>query len=166
VADDSRADGGSEFPSEFVEFYRREYPGALRLASLLTGSPVVGEDLTQDAFLAVARRFSQLRSPSSYLRTVIVNRARRAHRDRLIRGRRLALLGVAGDSYLPPDTVGVVELVAALPFRQRVVVVGRYWAGWSEAEIAGVLGCRPGTVKSLGSRALARLKKRLEVTDD
>jgi DNA-directed RNA polymerase specialized sigma24 family protein len=42
------------------------------------------------------------------------------------------------------------------------VIVTRYWAGWSEAEIAEALGCRPGTVKSLASRALDRLRKEVE----
>ena len=51
------------------------------------------------------------------------------------------------------------DAVAALPFRQRAVVVLRYHAGLSEAEIADALGCRPGTVKSLASRALARLEE-------
>ena len=51
------------------------------------------------------------------------------------------------------------EAVATLPFRQRAVVVLRYYADLSEAEIARALDCRPGTVKSLGSRALAALAK-------
>jgi DNA-directed RNA polymerase specialized sigma24 family protein len=40
-----------------------------------------------------------------------------------------------------------------------VVIVARYWLGWSEAEIARALDCRPGTVKSLASRALAQLRQ-------
>ncbi|MGH9102676.1 MAG: RNA polymerase sigma factor, partial [Acidimicrobiales bacterium] len=51
------------------------------------------------------------------------------------------------------------DLVGTLRYRQRVVIVARYWGGWSEAEIARMLGCRPGTVKSLASRALARLRQ-------
>jgi RNA polymerase sigma factor (sigma-70 family) len=54
------------------------------------------------------------------------------------------------------------DVVEQLPFRQRVVIVGRYWGGWSEAEIAAALGCRPGTVKSLASRALATLRLELK----
>jgi len=42
------------------------------------------------------------------------------------------------------------------------VIVGRYWGGWSEAEIANSLGCRPGTVKSLASRALNRLRREVQ----
>jgi RNA polymerase sigma factor (sigma-70 family) len=49
-----------------------------------------------------------------------------------------------------------------LPFRQRAVVVLRYYAELSEAEIAEALGCRPGTVKSLASRALDALSTEIQ----
>ena len=52
-------------------------------------------------------------------------------------------------------------VVAELPYRQRAVLVLRYWLDLSEADIARSLGCRAGTVKSLHSRALARLRKEL-----
>ena len=54
------------------------------------------------------------------------------------------------------------DAVAALPYRQRAALVLRYHVGLSEAEIADALGCRPGTVKSLTSRALAALRKGIE----
>jgi RNA polymerase sigma factor (sigma-70 family) len=57
------------------------------------------------------------------------------------------------------------ELLAAvrrLPARQRSVIVLRYWLDWSELDIADVLGCRPGTVKSLASRALDTLRSGLD----
>ena len=60
---------------------------------------------------------------------------------------------------LTPADADLFDLVGTLPYRQRVVIVARYWGGWSEAEIAQVLGCRPGTVKSLASRALTQLRQ-------
>ena len=51
------------------------------------------------------------------------------------------------------------DVVVKLPVKQRVVIVLRYYEGLSEAEIAAALSCAPGTVKSLASRALARLRK-------
>jgi len=57
------------------------------------------------------------------------------------------------------------DLVGTLPYRQCVVVVARYWLDWSEAEIATALGCRPGTVKSLASRGLARLREEMLADD-
>ncbi|MGH9177403.1 MAG: RNA polymerase sigma factor, partial [Acidimicrobiales bacterium] len=55
----------------------------------------------------------------------------------------------------------VLRAVAALDERDRMVVACRYLAGLSEAETAAALGCRPGTVKSRLSRAMARLRRQL-----
>jgi RNA polymerase sigma factor (sigma-70 family) len=64
-----------------------------------------------------------------------------------------------------PSELGASEMLDAidvLPYRQKAVVVLRYWLDLSEAEIAQILGCRPGTVKSLGARALRRLRKAVD----
>jgi RNA polymerase sigma factor (sigma-70 family) len=148
----------------YVAFYRREYPGAVRLAGLLAGTSSAAEDIAQDALLILRERFDQVDNPSAYLRGVVVNCCRRWHRDRAQIRRRLELLRLGSRT---TDELGANELadvVEKLPFRQRVVVVGRYWGDWSEAEIAEALGCRPGTVKSLASRAMASLRRQL--TDD
>jgi RNA polymerase sigma factor (sigma-70 family) len=54
----------------------------------------------------------------------------------------------------------------SLPPKQRVVLVLRYWEDLNEAEIADLLGCRQGTVKSRASRAYAQLRQDLGWTDD
>ena len=51
-----------------------------------------------------------------------------------------------------------------LPHRQRVVLVMRYYLGYSDGDIAETLGCRRGTVRSLASRALADLRGSPSVT--
>jgi RNA polymerase sigma factor (sigma-70 family) len=52
--------------------------------------------------------------------------------------------------------------LSALPPRQRAVLVLRYYEDLSEQQIAEILGCRPGTVKSQASAALATLRGRLD----
>jgi RNA polymerase sigma factor (sigma-70 family) len=147
----------------FEEFYRREYLQALRLAWLLTGSRAVAEDVVHDAMAAVYGRYAEVQVPSAYLRRAVVNSARSWQRDERRRRDRITLLAEQQPMLAASDD----ELVAAiggLPYRQRVVIVARYWGGWSESEIAELLGCRQGTVKSLASRALNRLRK--EIQDD
>ena len=145
----------------FLDFYRREYPRTVRLATLLCGSDDAGEDVAQDALLAVARRFDKLDSPAAYLRTSVVNLVRRRYREGERRSTRLRRVGAAPSTLGGFGDVELADIIAGLPHRQRVVVVGRYWAGWSEAELAELLGCRPGTVKSLASRALDSLRNQI-----
>ena len=110
---------------------------------------------------AVYGAFGRIASPSAYLRRAVVNTARSWHRDERRQQERSALLA------REPRTVDVrdaelLDAIARLPYRQRVVIVARYWGGWSEAEMAQSLGCRPGTVKSLASRALNRLGREVQ----
>lgn len=59
------------------------------------------------------------------------------------------------------ETDDMAEVIARLPYRQRAVLVLRYWLDLSEADIAERLGCRAGTVKSLHSRALTRIRSEI-----
>ena len=145
----------------FGAFYRREYDPAVRLAWLLTGSRPVAEDVAQDAMAAVYRAFERVESPKAYLRRAVVNTARSWHRDERRHQERSTLLAREGRAVDAPD-VELLDAITRLPYRQRVVIVARYWGGWSEAEIAQSLGCRRGTVKSLASRALGRLRQEVE----
>lgn len=145
----------------FESFYRAHYPPSVRLAHLLTNGSPAAEDLVQEAFAVVHGRFDDLDRPAGYLRVTVVNGCRRWHRAAGREERRLRLV----QSREPHASLGADELIDALrrlPDKQRTALVLRYWGGWSETEIAEALGCRPGTVKSLSSRALARLRKEIE----
>jgi len=145
--------------STFEELYAREFVRAVRLAHLLTGANDVAEDLAQDAFLKVRDRLDRIDNPGGYITTTIVNLCRNWHRSR---ERELARTQRAGarDAVSSPHE-DVLDVVDRLPFRQRTVLVARYWLDLPEAEIARLLGCRPGTVKSLASRGLETLRKEL-----
>jgi RNA polymerase sigma factor (sigma-70 family) len=146
---------------EFALFYRREFSRSVRLVWLLTGSQAVAEDIVQEAMAELFGRFSRVRTPEAYLRRGLVNGARRWHRREGLRRERLGVF-VGEEVILDERDSTVLEAVGRLPYRQRVVIVARYWGGWTEADIASVLRCRPGTVKSLASRALARLRREVE----
>lgn len=145
----------------FADFYQREYPTFVRLAFLLTRSTSVAEDLVQESFVAVHERFGSLDRPGAYMRVTLINRCRRRHRTRAREARRNRLVA-AGTEPAPAAGNELFDVLGRLPERQRTVVVLRYWMGLSEREIAEALDCRPGTVKSLASRALAQLREELE----
>jgi DNA-directed RNA polymerase specialized sigma24 family protein len=143
----------------FTAFYHAEYARAGRLIRALGVSPAASEDLVQDAFVRVHDRWSALENPAAFLRTVVVNLSRDWHRRQGRERRHLAAVGAAS-----PVSLGARELLdvlARLPYRSRAVLVLRYWADWSERDIATALGCRPGTVKTLAARGLGRLRKEL-----
>jgi RNA polymerase sigma factor (sigma-70 family) len=129
----------------------------VRLAHALTGSVDAAEDIVQDAFARILGRTDGLDSPGGYLRTTVVNlcrdRERRRRRERRLR------TPSADRITLSLGASEVVDVLLRLPYRQRAVLVLRYWGDWSEVEIAEALGCRSGTVKTLASRGLARLRK-------
>lgn len=145
---------------DFADFYRRAWPGAVRLASMLTQDARVGEDVAQDAFARIFPQWSRVENPDAYLRAAVVNACRNWQSRRHTERTKLPLVATAGSTELAFDVLA--DAVAALPYRQRVVLVLKYHAGLREADIADALGCRPGTVKSLTSRALAALRKGIE----
>jgi len=158
----------TERAGRLAELYLRHSDGAVRLAYLLTGDSSLAEDLVQDAFVKLAGRFADLRDPGAfeaYLRKTVVNLARmhfrrkRVERAYLDRERREPRPSAA-----LPDVAGYEQMKRALlflPHRQRAALVLRYYEDLSEARIAEVLRCRPGTVKSLLSRGIAGLRPRL-----
>lgn len=138
------------------DVYRRLRPALLRLANLLTGSETAAEDVVQDAFIGYQRNAGHVSNVDGYLRTSVVNLARTTHR-RLARerGRSTEVVTVTHI----PDYDDTWAALRHLPYRQRAALVLRFYEDMSEADIAAALGCRPGTVKSLVHRGLARLKE-------
>ena len=146
-------------PREFEEFYASAWARGVRLAALLTQDASVAEEVAQEAFVVVLERWADLREPAGYLHRCITNSASMYHRRAGTQRRKLPMLHSVDAASLEFDELA--DAVEALPFRQRAVLVLRYHAGLSEREIGDVLRCRPGTVKSLASRALSTLHKEL-----
>jgi RNA polymerase sigma-70 factor (sigma-E family) len=151
-------------PVGFREYVKQRSPALLRSASLLTGDPATAEDLVQTALAKVWPRWTSIRAdnPDAYVRRVMVTTFATWWRRRW---RAEVPTGVVPD--LPPgsgpwEAIDSREVLrrslAALPRRQRAVVVLRFYEDLSEAGAAEVLGCSVGTVKSQCARALAKLR--------
>ena len=126
----------------FDAFYADEYDRLVRLAHLLLGGRGDPESLAQETFLRVEPRFASLHSPKAYARQTLVNLCRRQQR-RTARERiasEAELLAVA----VSDDTRELLDVIDRLPFRQRAVVVLRYYEDLSEASIAEAIKCRRG----------------------
>jgi RNA polymerase sigma-70 factor (sigma-E family) len=146
------------------DLYLRYADGAVRLAYLLTGDLALAEDLVQDAFVRLAGRLVHLRDPrafDAYLRKTIVNLSNSHFRRRKVE--RLYLERAPGfaagrEHDVPEDREDLWRALGQLSRRQRAAVVLRFYEDLSELQIAEILQCRPGTVKSLVSRGLETLR--------
>ena len=145
--------------------FRDHHLELVRLALVMVGDLATAEDVVQDAFERLHRRWHRLRDPGrglAYARSCVLNGCRTVHRRSAVarkHGPRLA-----GSSAPGPDTMTALadhgEMVMALrrlPRRQREVLVLRYYADLDVAEIAATLRISPGAVRSTASRGLAAL---------
>ncbi|GAA0924952.1 DNA-directed RNA polymerase sigma-70 factor [Virgisporangium aurantiacum] len=152
---------------DFNAFVRARTGALLRTAYLLTGDRHLAEDLVQDALAKAHRARRRLTSEShleAYTRTAIYHLHIRWWQRRKARSEVLA--GEWADPRDPTDHPDRVALrlslqhaLAQLNRRQRLAVVLRYFEDKTERETAELLSCSVGTVKSLTSRALARLRQ-------
>jgi RNA polymerase sigma factor (sigma-70 family) len=147
--------------TEFDDFYRTNRASAVRWATALVGSPEVGEEIAQDSLAAVGRRLGSLDNPAGYLRRTVVNRAASWHRWHIRSLRREARSVAGGPSSYTQSTDEMLDALAVLPYKQRAAVTLRYWADWTDEQIADALGCAPTSVRVLLHRGLAALKKEI-----
>jgi RNA polymerase sigma-70 factor (sigma-E family) len=143
----------------FATFYATHYVRSVRIAVLLVDSRAVAEELAQDAFVEVLQAWGRIDEPAAYLRVSLVNRCRSWGRRRRLEKHQQV------DDRVGPDQDTALAIRAALrrlTSRQRAAIVLRYYEDLTEADTARVLGCRPGTAKSLVSRGLASMKEYLD----
>lgn len=162
--------GRTEVISDLFFAHHRRLVG---LASLLVSDQQSAEDVVQEAFAGLYRRWRQLRDPNAavtYLNRAVVNGSRDSLRRRRRAGAAMLRL-VPRSEQLTSAEHEVVEhqeadrlwaAVTALPTRQRQVLVLRYYLDQSEAEIADTLEISSGSVKTHASRGIAALAREWE----
>ncbi|WP_018501725.1 SigE family RNA polymerase sigma factor [Parafrankia discariae] len=160
----------------FEEFVARTSDRLVRCAVLLVGDRGAAEDLVQGALERTYRHWPRVSAgyPEAYVRRALVNAA--ASRWRRFRIREVPWgpdieIGLPDQANLPDhaDRLSVrdelVQALMTLPVRQRAVLVLRYLDDLPEAEVAAMLGCSVGSVKSQASRGLARLRAGAHLDD-
>jgi RNA polymerase sigma-70 factor (sigma-E family) len=157
------------------ELYLRHADAAARLAYLLTDDRQVAEDIVQDAFVRLAGRLAHLRNPAAfegYLRRTVVNLSRSYWRRKKVERAYLRREGSAIDPEGGPGLGSSIEdretlwrAMGHLSDRQRAALVLRFYEDLSEADVAEILRCRPGTVKSLVSRGLEAMRQEIRGED-
>jgi len=167
-------DGDAE---AFGELVARHRTSALRVATVVLGSPAGADDVVQDADLRAWRARATVdpeRPFRSWYLHVVANAARN---DRRARGRRAAL-EIRETSRAPIEPVAdpaeravtaeqrqaVLAAINRLGAPDRLVIALRHFEQLGEHEMADVLGCPAGTVKSRLARAMARLRDQLAAT--
>ncbi len=134
----------------------------VRLAVLLVDDVETAEDVVQEAFAALHRRWPALadrEAAVSYLRSCVLNGSRSVLRRRRTVRRNpqpaataLTVEAADGRLLLAEEHRAVIAALQRLPRRQREVIVLRYWSELTEAQIASTLGISLGAVKSNASR--------------
>ena len=147
---------------------------ALRVATMVLGTASGAEDVVQDAATRAWRALASVHGDRGFRPWYLHVVANTARNDRRSRGRRAALaVRVSGqrvaEAVDPEDAAisdddrrAVISAIGRLNREDRLVIALRHFEQLSEAEIADVLGCPIGTVKSRLSRATARLRRRLD----
>jgi RNA polymerase sigma factor (sigma-70 family) len=154
----------------FDDFYKKEYRHVLGLAFVLTGNQWVAEDTAQEAFTAAFRRWDSIvayDSPGAWVRRVLCNRAASVLRRRVREAKALVRLAGRTQAYLELDEGDEAfwQAVRRLPSRQAQAVALYYMEDYSVREIAEVLDCSEGTVKTHLSRARDAVTRSLQLED-
>jgi RNA polymerase sigma-70 factor (sigma-E family) len=169
------ADGSGTFEGcdrvTFEEFISARLSALVRYATVVTWDPHLAEDITQNVLVTAQARWSRigaLDAPERYVKRMVVNEFlswRRRRAARLVPLSREALdelMDPQPDPTTPRDERdAMLRLIGTLPPRQRAVIALRFYEDMSFEEIADVMGCRPVTVRTHLSRALAALRTAL-----
>lgn len=145
--------------TDFDSFYRAEVVAQVRRAALLVGSADAANDIVQDAFANMYRRWAEIADPAPYLNRAVLNGCRDRARRRQSFLRLVERLRTAPPSSGEPEILS--DLLGRLPFNQRAAVVMRFYAGLSTEEISTALDCPRGSIGPWIDRALNTMRKEL-----
>jgi RNA polymerase sigma-70 factor (sigma-E family) len=159
----------AEAAGQVTALYEAHATGLVRLAMLMLGDQSSAEDVVQDAFLGLYRRWGALSDPEravAYARSSVLNGCRDAlrRRSRKIPAALLEPNAASAEAHvlLAEEHREVLAALRRLPDRQREAVVLRHCLGLPEDEVAQAMSISRGTVKSASHRGLAALARILK----
>ena len=151
---------------EFAEFAAARSSALIRVAYVLTGDQHSAEDLLQTALTKAAARWGRIHtSPEAYVRKVMYREQVSGWRRRA--GHREATMSdmpdeAAAAAYASAETrLTLQQALRGLPAGKRAVLVLRYFEDLPETQVAAILGCSVGTVRSQTHKALTQLRAAL-----
>jgi RNA polymerase sigma-70 factor (sigma-E family) len=167
----STRDESRDAEAAVTALYQMHAVGLIRLAVVMLGDRATAEDVVQEAFWGLYRRYHALADPAralQYVRSSVLNRCRNELRARRRDAGQLARVVSAAttasaeqDVLVGEEHRRVLTALRSLPDRQREALVLRFFLDMPLAEIATAMGISQGTVKSTTSRALAALARLL-----
>lgn len=161
----------SQDEETFEGFVAASQQRLLRFAFLLSHDRGLAEDLVQGALIKVYRRWGAnvgVDRPEAYVRRIVIHDYVSLNRRRSHHELPMALTdgAVPDESLIVADRDLLWRLLGRLPRRQQAVLVLRFYEDLPDEEIAQILGCARGTVRSLAARALHQLRPQVESADD
>ncbi len=162
----ARAQAGDN--TAFGVLVRRHQSGVFRVATVVSGSVEGAEDIAQETFIRAHRGLGSFRTDARFEPWLYQIAANTARNQRRSRGRQARLALKVGSmtpatqsTAEPDDRLLVVDALNRMRADDRLVIALRYFEDLSEADMAIVLKCRPGTVKSRLARAVDRLRSEI-----
>jgi RNA polymerase sigma-70 factor (sigma-E family) len=164
---EDKATAGRQIPDRdeaIATLFFAFYPRLVRTGYSLTGDWAVAEELAQEAFSRLWRRWRWIRDPETapaYLYRTVVNLGNAAIRRRALERRVASFRAEQPEGPDPAADMDLRQAIAGLTPRKRSCVVLRYLVGMTEVQTAQILGVSRGTVKSQTHKALRQLREYL-----
>ena len=173
LAEPGTAFKGRDADWAVTELYSLHYRTLVRLAVLLVRDVCTAEEVVQDSFVAMHGSWQRLRDTESalaYLRHTVLNRSRSVLRHQAVVAKHLPkpppdMPSAEYGALVLLERSAMVAALRKLPARQREAIMLRYYADFSEAEVAAAMGISRGAVKSHTARGMAALRAELEQQD-
>ena len=173
AATEDRFDRAAERSRELSLVFYEEYPRLWAMAFAMLGDVHLAEEAVMEAFSKAFSSWGRIRQvdrPSAYLRKIVLNMCRGKLRRRGLEQKVNALVHGRSEREASPEWVSkesdtrvdMWKALASLPPRQRVCVVLRYFDDMTDGQVAEVLDCSVGTVKSHLFRARKTLAELLD----